>query len=158
MRRKTHLVIAAAAAALLAGCDPGASTNGTSPPPAAASEATPVQTDAAPSRPDGGETAVVHRSFILGNWHDNPNCEQTMSFHADGTATLSNREGKGRWSLEGDTLALEGVAPLRVRRDGETLVLMAGGRQKRLFRCAEAAARRASGVSGPDAHQKNSAN
>ncbi|MBX3562827.1 MAG: hypothetical protein KF780_13565 [Sphingomonas sp.] len=54
----------------------------------------------APERP-------VTAAALVGRWGDNGDCRQDVIFRADGTF-LSYTGGEGRWTLNGDRLALTG--------------------------------------------------
>lgn len=155
MRQTRMILIAATGAALLAGCNRGISTN------SQANVTTPAANLALPKEPEPAappalpETAPVDQAFLVGHWSDDPNCARTISLNADGTAARSDSGGTGRWSLEGDLLVMDELAPVTAGRDGDMLVLTANGRQGRLTRCTEAAPPPGADAPAPGAYEKN---
>lgn len=74
-------------------------------PPAATTAETPATTvEAAASEPSG---ATPTREFIVGRWDENGDCAKDLTINADGTFT-SYSGMSGHWTLEADTLSLNG--------------------------------------------------
>lgn len=99
----------------------GAATNGSADTggkdPAAAGNAS----AAAPS------SGQVTREFLIGRWTDNNDCNNTITFAADGTFTVPGGRG-GVWVLDGDRLTFSGGAGSRSARvqapNADTIMLI----------------------------------
>lgn len=153
------IAILAAAAAMLsmAGCNrAGTSTNSTAnsaagnasaPKPAdgAANVAAPQTADASKLNQGGGAvpatssgTIQLDRTYIMGRWTDDNNCNNVIEFTQDGRFIAANG-GTGLWNLEGDRLTMSGngTATLRVVPiDQNTItVVKADGSLGRSTRC-----------------------
>lgn len=108
-----HLIFATAlfaSATVLAACMPQA--------PQQAQQQAPnqQQTNAAPAAPSNkgvGDVAsvpaaeAIDAQFMVGRWGDNGDCNNDIVINADNSFT-SYTGGQGQWSLNGDTLRLEG--------------------------------------------------
>ena len=69
----------------------------------------------------------VNRAFLIGRWTDNGDCNNTITFNADGTFTVPGG-GSGLWVLDGDSLTFQGGAGNRTARvqapDSNTIMLI----------------------------------
>lgn len=123
MKGKTILAAAAAMLAL-AGCNKAgtvtnATANGAAGNGAASNSATAAANQAAPQTADAGKlnagggaipatstgTGRLDRTFMLGRWTDDNDCNKAVAFNQDGSFT--NADGAtGLWNLDGDRLTL----------------------------------------------------
>ena len=135
---KTKLAILAMTGLALVGCNRGAANNS-----AAAGNNSSTANAAAPAATGAG--APVDQAFLVGHWSPAPDCSETMSFNADGTAETTGEREEARWKLEGGVVVAGpvGKAPVRtpVSRSGDKLVLAGPqGQSLELTRCQSAAA------------------
>ena len=74
-----------------------------------------------------GAPGAVTRDFLIGRWTDNGDCNNTITFSADGTFTVPGG-GSGLWVLDGETLTFQGGAGNRSARiqapDANTIMLI----------------------------------
>ena len=149
-------ILAAAAAVLsLAGCNragtnanatANASGNSAAPKPGGAgNQAAPQTTDAGKLNQGGGAipatssgTVQLDRTYIMGRWTDDGDCNNVIEFSQDGGFTAANG-GTGLWNLAGDRLTMTGrsTATLQiVPIDQNTMtVVNADGSLGRSTRC-----------------------
>lgn len=150
-------ILAAAAAVLsLSACNRGgtnanatanASGNSAAPKPggAAANQAAPQTADAGKLNQGGGAipatssgTVQLDRTYIMGRWTDDGDCNNVIEFSQDGGFTAANG-GTGLWNLAGDRLTMTGrsTATLQiVPIDQNTMtVVNADGSLGRSTRC-----------------------
>jgi hypothetical protein len=80
----------------------------------AANQAAPAQTaDAGKLTAGGGAVPAsssgirLDRTYLLGRWTDDGNCDKAMSFNPDGSFTNASG-GTGLWNLDGSRLTLSG--------------------------------------------------
>ena len=70
---------------------------------------------------------ALSRAFLIGRWTDNNDCNNTITFAADGTFTVPGG-GSGVWVLDGDRLTFTGNAGTRSARvqapDANTILLL----------------------------------
>jgi len=85
----------------------------------AANQAAPTQTaDAGKLNAGGGAVPAsssgirLDRTFILGRWTDDGNCDKAVAFNQDGSFTDAGG-GRGLWNLDGDRLTLSSNSTLR---------------------------------------------
>jgi hypothetical protein len=152
------IAIFAAAAALLslAGCNrAGTNANTTAnasgnasaakPADAAANQAAPQTADAGKLNQGGGAipatssgTVQLDRTYVMGRWTDDGDCNNVIEFSQDGGFTAANG-GTGLWNLAGDRLTMSGrsTATLQiVPIDQNTMtVINADGSLGRSTRC-----------------------
>jgi hypothetical protein len=128
------IAIVAAAAALLglAGCNrlaPNANVSanaaagngaGSAAKPAgdaAGNQAAPQTADAGKLNQGGGAIPAtstgpggirLDRTFMLGRWTDDNNCDKAVAFNQDGTFTNADGASAGLWNLDGNRLTLSG--------------------------------------------------
>ena len=130
------IAIVAAAAALLslAGCNRAATTGNASANAAAGNSAAPKPADGAAANQTATQTADagklnagggaipatstssvrLDRTFIMGRWTDDNNCDKAVEFTQDGRFVDANG-GSGLWNLDGDWLTLTGNQTTRLR-------------------------------------------
>ena len=136
---KIHFALVAMTGLALVGCNRGAANN------SAANNSSAANASANAAAPAAAATgAPVDQAFLLGHWSPAPDCSQTMSFNADGTAQATGNPD-ARWKLEGGAVTAEtaGKPPARtpVSRNGDKLVLTGPqGQTVELTRCQSAAA------------------
>jgi hypothetical protein len=113
-------IVAGALALVLAACGGEAGNNAVDSNQAAAggNEAAPAANDAAPAANQAAPVAptdgTLNAAFIAGRWTEENACDiDAMEFRADGTMVFPWGE-TGRWTLNGDTLAMEGN-PMTIR-------------------------------------------
>ena len=87
----------------------------------ATNQAAPAQTaDAGKLNAGGGAVPAsssgirLDRTFILGRWTDDGNCDKAVAFNPDGSFTDAGG-GTGLWNLEGNRLTLTGNSTLGFR-------------------------------------------
>ncbi|MBV9881562.1 MAG: hypothetical protein JO276_00970 [Sphingomonadaceae bacterium] len=153
-------ILAATAAALtLTGCNRNATTansgnasantasaNSSAPKPGEAGNGAAAQSaDAGKLNAGGGAvpasssgTAQLDRTYMLGRWTDDNDCNNVIEFTQDGRFIAANG-GTGLWNLEGDQLTMTGrdTATIRVRPiDQNTMtVINTDGSLGRSTRC-----------------------
>ena len=142
---KTKFAILAMTGLALVGCNRAATNNS-----AAAGNNSSTANASAPAAPAAapgatGAGAPVDQAFLVGHWSPAPDCTQTMSFNADGTAEATGEREEARWTLEGGAVMAGpvGKPPVRtpVSRSGDKLVLAGPqGQSLTLSRCQSAAA------------------
>lgn len=78
-------------------------------PPSGAAATTPVSSQSGKPGADATvvTTPVIDRGFMIGRWGDNGDCTKDIVINTNGSFT-SYTGGEGQWSLNGDTLHLEG--------------------------------------------------
>jgi len=148
------IVAAAAVVLTLAGCNRGATNanatanaaagNAAKPADGAANQAAAQTADAGKLNegggaiPAGSSTIRLDRTFLLGRWTDDNDCDNVIEFNQDGGFVAANG-GTGLWNLDGDRLTLTGnqTATLRVVPiDQNTMtVVNADGSLGRSTRC-----------------------
>ena len=68
----------------------------------------------------------VTREFLIGRWTDNNDCNNTITFNADGNFTVPGG-GSGIWVLDGDRLTFQGERAVSARiqaPDSNTIMLI----------------------------------
>ena len=129
---KGMTILAAVAALLgLAGCNMTGRNANLSANASSGNAARPAQSaatnQAAPQTADAGKLAAgggavpassndsVHldRTFILGRWTDDGNCDKAVAFNQDGTFTNAGGASAGLWNLDGNRLTLTGNTTIR---------------------------------------------
>jgi hypothetical protein len=141
MMKKTNFAIFAMTGLALVGCNRGAANNS-----AAAGNNSSTANASTPAAPAAtGAGAPVDQAFLVGHWSPAPDCSQTMSFNADGTAEATGEREEARWTLEGGAVLAGpvGKPPVRtpVSRSGDKLILAGPqGQSLTLSRCQSAAA------------------
>jgi hypothetical protein len=149
------IVAAAAVVLTLAGCNRGATNanatanaaagNAAKPADGAAANQAAAQTADAGKLNEGGGavpassgTIRLDRTFLLGRWTDDNDCDNVIEFNQDGGFVAANG-GTGLWNLDGDRLTMTGnqTATLRVVPiDQNTMtVINADGSLGRSTRC-----------------------
>ncbi|HYI47929.1 MAG TPA: hypothetical protein VEX35_05630 [Allosphingosinicella sp.] len=125
-------------AACSAGGDNNASANITGDNLAAATP----QNDAAslPPPPPAPADTSVDSAFLIGHWGRQGNCTSTVTFHPDGTITVTGYAAASRWSLNGgliETTRPDGAATRQpIARSGDALIVTEqSGGSVRLTRC-----------------------
>jgi hypothetical protein len=72
-----------------------------------------------PAMANGTDAAAgpsqVTREFLIGRWTDNGDCNNTITFAADGTFTVPGG-GSGLWVLDGERLTFQGGQGSRTAR------------------------------------------
>jgi hypothetical protein len=124
MIRHSGAIIAAASIIFVAGCNRGAANNSANKaaPTNTANAAAPAPAPAAPAAPAAG--APVDAAFLTAQpWGPNGMCAEATKFNADGT--LTDNDGPGTWTLQGNTLTVTQRGrpqPATVSRNGSNLV------------------------------------
>jgi hypothetical protein len=141
MKIRSKLTVVLAIVPALAACDRmGAGGGGDANAAANAATAAGGKDPAAANgaAPAAGSTQVT-REFLVGRWTDNNDCNNTITFAADGTFTVPGG-GTGLWVLDGERLTFQGAQGSRTARvqaptpDAITLI-QADGSIGRSTRC-----------------------
>jgi hypothetical protein len=81
----------------------------------------------------------LDRTFLVGRWSDDGNCDDVIVFNQDGSFVTDNGNGGGLWNLDGDRLTMTGRATATIRLapiDQNTMtVINADGSLGRSTRC-----------------------
>lgn len=130
MKRISILLVSAAALTALAACDRSGGNDAVAVNAAAPANATdtnsagakdPATNSAAPA----AGSAQLSRQYLIGRWTDNGDCNNTITFAADGSFTVPGG-GSGLWVLDGDQLTFQGSSTRTARvqaTDANTIML-----------------------------------
>jgi len=70
--------------------------------------------DGAGATPASSGGATLSRTFLVGRWTDNGDCNNVITFNQDGSFVTAEGGG-GLWNLDGDRLTMTGRATATIR-------------------------------------------